>query len=97
MLISLTTMRQSCTELGDFETAKQLYLKVLEQEPRSYPNARSNLGCLKHQTGDLNQAQILYQTHLNHYPEDTRTWINLAGVFLSQNNWDSGWDLINIA
>ena len=78
-------------ELGDFETAKQLYLKVLEQEPR-HPNARSNLGCLKHQTGDLNQAQILYQTHLNHYPNDTRTWINLAGVFLSQNNWRSGWD-----
>lgn len=81
-------------ERGDFESAKRLYLKVLELEPQ-HPNARSNLGCLEHQNGDLNKASTLYQAHLNHYPNDTRTWVNLAGVLLSQNNWGPGWEAYN--
>ena len=78
-------------ERGDLESAKQLYLKVLEVKPQ-HINARSNLGCLKHQTGDLNQARALYQAHLNCYPNDSRVWVNLAGVYLSQNHWKLGWE-----
>lgn len=78
-------------EFGDFENAKQIYKILLEKDPQ-HPSARSNLGCLEQQIGHLNKARFLYESHLHNYPDDTRVWVNLAGVLLSQNHWKAGWE-----
>ena len=77
------TILQEC---GDFENARQIYKALLEKN-HNHPNAQSNLGCLEQQVGHLTRARALYESHLKTYPEDSRVWVNLAGVLLSQNNW----------
>ena len=78
-------------ECGDFKGAKEIYLRVLKKDPK-HPYSRSNLGCLEHQTGNLHRALANYKTHLHHYPNDTRVWVNMAGVLLTQKHWSQGWD-----
>ena len=78
-------------EQDRLQSARDIYNLILEKDPK-HPHARSNLGCLEHQTGHLNKAAKLYKEHLKIHPSDTRTWVNLAGTLLSQNNWKQGWD-----
>ncbi len=58
----------------------------LVEAQKGLSEAYSGLGVQTEQQGDLDQALILYQTAIKHWPDNAMNWYNLGNVYRLQDN-----------
>lgn len=78
--------------VGDHESARQMYRKLLEINP-DYPQAHLNLATSFVRTGQLDSAVAHYQAELNHNPSSVLAMSSLAEVERLLGNRDVAYSL----
>jgi predicted TPR repeat methyltransferase len=72
---------------GHLDVAESMYLTVLRELPDE-PTALNYLGVLRHQHGDKERALATLTRAIEVSPGDSRPWLNLASVLISQGAFD---------
>jgi Flp pilus assembly protein TadD len=74
----------SAFEKGNFQGAKEAYLRVLKVEPNNLP-ALVNLGATEYRLGNNADAERLLRRSLQIKPDNPTAWLNLGMVYLGGN------------
>jgi class 3 adenylate cyclase/TolB-like protein len=64
--------------LGDFPAAMRSYARALTLTPHARPWVYSNLALAHLAVGHADEAERIYRSVIEHYPDYTRAWIGLA-------------------
>ena len=68
-------------EKGNFQGAKEAYVRVLKVEPNNLP-ALVNLGSTEYRLGNNEEAERLLRRSLQIKPDNPTAWLNLGMVYL---------------
>ena len=71
--------------IGDYEEAKHVYRKAIEQDP-THSDACVNLGRLLHISGDVGAALKLFNKALEFSPQNATAWFNLGVAHEGQDS-----------
>ena len=71
-------------EKGNFQGAKEAYLRVLKVEPNNLA-ALVNLGSTEYRLGNNEEAERLFRRSLQIKPDNPTAWLNLGMVYLDRN------------
>jgi tetratricopeptide (TPR) repeat protein len=74
-------MAVTLVRLQDVNRAKQVYHKIIEEDPKYY-TALSNLGFLELQSGNIRLAESLYLKAIELAPDYVQGLMNLAGLYI---------------
>lgn len=69
---------------GNFEGAREAYLRVLKIEPNNIP-ALVNLGATEYRMGNNTEAERLLRRALQLKPDNPTAWLNLGIIYLEQD------------
>jgi Flp pilus assembly protein TadD len=69
---------------GNFEGAREAYLRVLKIEPNNIP-ALVNLGATEYRMGNNTEAERLLRRALQLKPDNPTAWLNLGIIYLERN------------
>ena len=70
-------------EKGNFQGAKEAYLRVLKVEPNNLA-ALVNLGTTEYRLGNLEEAERLLRRSLQIKPDNPTAWLNLGMIYLGR-------------
>jgi len=70
-------------EKGNFQGAKEAYLRVLKVEPNNLA-ALVNLGTTEYRLGNLDEAERLLRRSLQIKPDNPTAWLNLGMIYLGR-------------
>jgi Flp pilus assembly protein TadD len=70
-------------EKGNFQGAKEAYVRVLKVEPNNLP-ALVNLGSTEYRLGNNEEAERLLRRSLQIKPDNPTAWLNLGMVYLGR-------------
>lgn len=71
-------------QAGNFEGAREAYLRVLKIEPDNLP-ALVNLGATEYRLGNNDEAERLLRRSLQIKPDNPTAWLNLGIIYLERN------------
>lgn len=71
-------------QAGNFEGAREAYLRVLKIEPDNLP-ALVNLGAAEYRLGNAAEAERLLRRSLQIKPDNPTAWLNLGILYLGRN------------
>ena len=74
-------------ENSDFETALNLYKKILRDDPMQ-PDANHNFGALSAQLGLMHNALIFIENAINSNPHVYEYWVSLIDALIRLNRYD---------
>lgn len=71
-------------EKGNFDGAREAYLRVLKIEPNNLP-ALVNLGAAEYRLGNYEESERLLRRSLQLKPDNATAWLNLGILYVERN------------